>query len=345
MSVVWTVLIAVLVFAALIFIHELGHFLMAKLNGIKVDEFALGMGPTLLKWGKGETTYALRLFPIGGFCKMEGEDEGSLNERAFCNKKVWRRILVVVAGALTNIVLGFIILLCLTSSQDLIGSTQVAKFNEGSISQNSGLQAGDIIERINGNKTNIDYDILYALMRDKDGVVDMEVLRGDEIVKLDAVKFNMQELEDGTKTIQLDFKVKGEEKTFLNVVHHSFFWTGAIIKVVWTSLLDLITGNFGFNQLSGPVGVATAIGQASSMGLSSLFLMIAFITINLGVFNLLPFPALDGGRLVFLIIEGIRRKPIKPEYEGYVHLAGLLLLFLLMIAVTFNDIARLITGG
>ena len=151
-------------------------------------------------------------------------------------------------------------------------------------------------------------------------------------------------MEDGTVTTTLDFKVYGREKTVGGVLRQAFFYTGTVAKLVWTSLIDIVTGRFGINQLSGPVGVASAVGEASSMGLSSFLMLAAFITINLGVFNLLPIPALDGGRLLFLLIEAVRGKPINPKYEGYVHALGFVLLFGLMIIVTFNDVVRLFRG-
>lgn len=333
-----TILITVLVFGILIFIHELGHFLVAKAMGIRVNEFALGMGPKLISFGKGETKYSLRLFPIGGFCAMEGEDETSSDNRAFCNKPVWRRLLVTVAGAFMNLLLGFILLIILVSTMNLVGTTTIAKFNDGAVS-NQDLQVGDEIVSINGSHVFIDNDIVYGLLRDRDGVVDMVVKRNGEKVKLTNVTFQTEDLGDGVTGTNIDFKVYSAEKTFFGVIKQSACWTLSVVKLVWSSLIDLITGQYGLNQLSGPVGVASAIGEASSMGLRSLLLLVVFITVNLGVFNLLPIPALDGGRLLFLMIEGIRRKPVK--HEAYVHMVGFALLILLMVVVSFNDIVKL----
>lgn len=344
MSTVITILIAVLVFGVIIFVHELGHFACAKWAGVRVNEFALGMGPTLWSFTKGETKYSLKAFPIGGFCAMEGEDEDSEDDRAFNKKPVWKRIVIDVAGAAMNLILGLIVVAVMVLMSGNVGTTTVSRFDEGNVSGQSGLQIGDEILRVNGTRTFIDNDIIYALLRDQDGVVDMQVLRNGEKVDLPAVKFNMTEDADGNKLVDLDFKVAPTEKTFGSVVKQTFGWTFSIARLVWLSLGDLITGNFQLNQLSGPVGVATAIGEAAGMGLMNFLNIVAFITINIGVFNLLPLPALDGGRLVFLIIEGIRRKPIKPQYEGWVHLAGLALLMLLMVFVTFNDIMRIFKG-
>ena len=335
-----TIIITIVVFGVLIFIHELGHFLVAKAMGIRVNEFALGMGPRLCGFVKGETKYSLRLLPIGGYCAMEGEDDTSEDERAFCNKPVWRRILVVAAGAFMNLVLGFVLLIILVSTMNLVGTTKIAQFNEGAIS-NQYLQVGDEIVSINGSHVFIDNDIVYGLLSDRDGVVDMVVKRNGEKVKLTGVTFQTEDLGDGVTGTNIDFKVYGVEKTFFGVIKQSACWTLSVVKLVWGSLIDLLTGQFGLNQLSGPVGVASAIGEASTMGIRSLLLFVVFITVNLGVFNLLPIPALDGGRLVFLIVEGIRRKPIKPEHEGWVHMIGFGLLMLLIVVVTFNDIVKL----
>ncbi|MDL2232834.1 site-2 protease family protein [Ruminococcaceae bacterium OttesenSCG-928-L11] len=341
------ILLAILVFGLLIFIHELGHFLTAKWAGIRVHEFALGMGPTLLRFGKGETTYALRLFPIGGFVAMEGENEDSSDDRAFCNKPLYKRIIVTAAGATMNIVLGFVLLVFLSSQLSLLGTTTVAKFADDAVSSQQ-LQVGDEILRVNGHRVRSDNDLVYEFMREKDGLMEMVVQRDgiDEPITLQ-VPFRMDPTEEDSEVdfIYMDFKVLGVEPTAGGVVKNAFNWTGSIVKQVWGSLVDLLTGRYGFNQLSGPVGVTEAIGQAasSSGGYKSVLLLVCFITINLGVFNLLPVPALDGGRLFFMLVELIRRKPINPKYEGYVHAAGFALLMLLMVSVTFSDIWKLVT--
>ncbi len=337
------IVLTVVLFGVLIFVHEFGHFITAKLSGIRVNEFAIGMGPVLLKWGKGETKYSLRLFPIGGFTSIEGESEASDAPGSFSAAKVSNRIVVIVSGAAMNLLLGFLILIVVVSRQTAIGTTTVAQFEENATS-NSLLQVDDKILKVNGTRINIDYDMVYAMMRDSDGAIDMQVLRNGEKIDLEGVPFTTETLEDGSVATTLDFKVYGQRKTVLGVLRQSFFYTGTVAKLVWTSLIDIVTGKFGINQLSGPVGVASAVGEATSMGLSSFLMLAAFITINLGVFNLLPIPALDGGRLLFLLIEAVRGKPINPKYEGFVHALGFVLLFVLMIVVTFNDILRLFRG-
>ena len=337
------IILTILLFGVLIFIHEFGHFITAKLSGVKVNEFALGMGPVIWKTRKKDTQYALRLLPIGGFVSMEGEDEESEEEGSFSKARVWNKILIVTAGALMNLILGFLLLVIVVSQQSAIGTTTIARFEEGATSSQL-LQVDDKILKINGSSINIDYDIIHTMMRDSDGSVDMVVLRDGQKVELTGVPFSTEQMEDGTVTTTLDFKVYGREKTVGGVLRQAFFYTGTVAKLVWTSLIDIVTGKFGINQLSGPVGVASAVGEASSMGLSSFLMLAAFITINLGVLNLLPIPALDGGRLLFLLIEAVRGKPVNPKYEGYVHALGFVLLFGLMIVVTFNDIVRLFRG-
>lgn len=329
-------------FSLLIVVHELGHFFAAKLNGIRVNEFALGMGPKILKFhiGKGETEYTLRLFPIGGMCAMEGEDELSVDSRAFSQKKVWQRITVVIAGPVMNILIGFILLLVMLAPESYFSSTTIKVFDENSVAQASGLQVGDQITAVNGSRIYVDSDFSFQVLRDSDGVVDLTVVRGGQKMQLPNVNF-MKADESGQQKVTFDFKVEGIKNTPLSLIKQTALKTVSIVKMVISSVFDLITGHFGISDLSGPVGTASAIGQSAMMGWSSFLSMVCFITINLGVFNLLPIPALDGSRLVFLLIEAVRRKPIKPEYEAYVHFAGFILLMGLMVVVTFHDITRL----
>ena len=334
-----TILITILIFAVIIFIHECGHFAAAKLCKVRVNEFALGMGPTLFHVGKGETRYALRLFPIGGFVSMEGEDGGSGDPRAFCNQKVWKRILIVCAGAFMNLVLGFIVVLLMTIPSDRLPSMTVAQFYENASTEATGLQAGDEILRVNGRSIWVDSDLIYTLSTDEDGVVDMVVRRDGEKVELSDVAFTTQ---DGTLVI--DFTVQGVPANLPNVLSYSFRKTASIGRLVWIAVGQLITGQSSINELSGPIGTAQAIGQAASAGLSTVMYLFAFITINVGIFNILPVPALDGGRLIFLLFELITRRRIKPEHEAYVHFAGFVLLILLIIFVSYHDIVNLIRG-
>lgn len=334
-----TVLITIIIFAVIIFIHECGHFVAAKLCGVRVNEFALGMGPTLFHFGKHETRYALRLFPIGGFVSMEGEDGGSGDPRAFCNQKVWKRIVIVCAGAFMNLVLGFVIVLCMTATADRLPSLTVAQFYDGASTEASGLMVGDEILKVNGRSIWVDRDLIYALSTDEDGVVEMTVRRDGEKVVLPSVQFT---LDDGT--LVLDFMVQGVPADIPHVLGYAVGETASIGRIVWIAVGQLITGQASINDLSGPIGTAQAIGQAASAGLSTVMTLFAFITVNVGIFNLLPIPALDGGRLLFLLIELVTRKRIKPEYEAYIHFAGFVLLILLIIFVSYHDIVNLIRG-
>lgn len=342
---VWPILAAIFFFGVVIFIHELGHFTVAKLSGIRVNEFAIGMGPKLFSFGKGETQYSLRLIPMGGYVQMEGEDEVSEDARAFNKKPVWKRFLVVVAGAVMNILLGLALVSVLLTQQELVGTTQIAGFHENAASQASGLQVGDVITRINGTSVWSDRDISFLMARDQDGVIDFTVERDGKTVDLKNVQFATQQV-DGQTVITFDFIIIGEPPSFWNVVKTSVLETASMARLVWLSLFDLLTGHFGLSDLAGPVGTVSVIAEATTSGgfLNALSLM-AFITVNIGVFNLLPIPGLDGGRLLFLIIEGIRRKPVNPKREGMIHAIGLVLLFALIAVVTFNDILRLIRGG
>ena len=335
------VIIAIIVFGVIIAIHEFGHFTVAKLCNIRVNEFAIGMGPAIIKRRKGETLYAVRAIPIGGYVKMEGEDESSEDDRAFNKKPVYQRILVVVAGAVMNLLLGFIIIFVATLMSKGISTTVIASFNENAASHESGLQVNDKILKINGRRIFVDADIVFELLNDEDGITQMVVERNGDKIHLNDVKFDIEKNEDGTQSINFDFMVYGQKKNFTNVMKFTANKTVSTARIIWITLTDLIKGKYGINDLSGPIGVVDAIGQASSMGLVELLALASFITINVGIFNLLPIPALDGGRIVFLVIEGIRRKPIKPEYEGYVHFIGLALLLILMLVVSVSDIVKL----
>lgn len=338
-------MIALLMFGLIILVHELGHFTTARLVGIHVEEFAIGMGPTLFKvqGKKYDTIYSIHLLPIGGYVMMEGEDENSNSNQAFCNKTVAQRILVIVAGAAMNLIMGFLIMLAIVMMQPLVSTTQVSYFDPAATSSQK-LELGDEILKINGSKIHIVNDLMFAFINAGSEPVDMVVRRNGEKIKLEGVPFQYDELEDGVQMVRLDFKVQGVEKNPLNVIKESWFMTTGVVKEVWTSFGKLITGQFKLNQLSGPVGVTEVIGEvASTKNYSNLLMMIAFITINIGVFNLLPLPALDGGRLAFLLLEAVRGKPVPAKYEGYVHAAGMFLLMGLMVVVTFNDIVKLVT--
>ncbi len=346
----WPILFALLFFGVIIMIHECGHFACAKLFKVKVNEFSLGMGPALFKRKKGDTLYAVRLFPIGGYVAMEGEDDASEDDRAFNKKPVWQKMIIVVAGALMNLILGFILMvLLLTTSTDLIGTNTIKEFYPDAVSSQYGLQAGDRFVEIDGHHVWSELDLSFLMSRSQDGVFDFVVERDGEKVTLNDVHFATEQ-QNGITLIQYDFIIIGEQPGFLNIVKNAFTQSASIVRMVWLSVFDLVTGRYGMSELAGPVGtvdiIADVTAQAVSSGsLTNLLTIMAFITINVGVANLLLLPALDGGRFLFLAVEAVRRKPVNPKYEGYVHAAGLALLLLLMVVVTYNDIARIVHGA
>ena len=337
-----TTVVSILVFSLVIVIHELGHFVVAKKSGTKVNEFSIGMGPKIASVKKGETAYSIRALPIGGFVAMEGEDEESDSEGSFSKAPVSNRIAVVVAGAVMNLILGFAILVFMVSQQDAITSRTVSVFHENAMTQQTGLRIDDEIIAVNGRRCYIANDIIYEFARTQDGIIDFKVRREGKVIDLEGVTFETYTAEDGTKQLVLDFFVYPAEKTVASVVREAGNWTMSYARTIFLSLVDMITGRVAINQLSGPVGIVTVISEATSVGVESVLNILALITINLGVFNLVPFPALDGGRLVFLLIEFVRGKPIIPKYEIWVNTAGMIVLLAFMALVTFSDITRLI---
>ena len=344
----WPILLAVVFFGFIITSHELGHFSLARLFKVKINEFAIGMGPAILKRKPKETQYSLRLFPIGGFVSMEGEDETSGDERAFCNKPVWQRFLIVCAGAVINILLGTILLAILICNQDLVGTNQIHSFAEGSQLEATGLKARDKIIEINGRYVFSDMDLSYLMFNDDDGVFEFTVKRNGEKVKLDGVKFTTVE-KDGQQQIVYDMTILGVEKNVWTVTSCAVKQTVSVARLVWMSLGDLVSGKYGIKDVSGPIGTVGVIADIADesvkhMDYSALINIMAFISINIGVFNLLPIPALDGGRLFFMFIEMVFRKPIPAKYENWVHAAGMILLLMFMAIVSFSDIFKLIKG-
>ena len=440
------IVIGILLFELIIFFHEGGHFITAKKSGVKVNEFALGMGPKLFSFTKGETTYSFRLFPIGGYCAMEGEDQDSDNPRAFNNAKIWKRMIIIIAGAVMNILLGFVLMFIIVVQQPTFASTTVDVFQPNSYTANSGLQAGDQIIKLNnydiwnyrdfafamgtmkcvevdGDSLNIykedctnELTSLYLSITDDTSLsedklisineqfqkncseinkvttkedankaleqgyknlnklvgiteytipkieiketrqrfrTDVTVIRDGEQVELKDVDFfTTLNPETNKPEIRWDFFVKPIEKNFSTVITETCSQTVSVARMVWASLAGLVTGQFGFNEVSGPVGITNAITQVAAEGLEKSFLdavnniilVMVIITVNLGIFNMLPFPALDGGRFVLLLIEGIFRKPIPRKIEAAINGAGLAILFLFMILVTFKDIWQIFGG-
>ena len=331
------IIFAILIFCFLIFVHDLGHFLTAKKFGVKIHEFSLGMGPAIFKKQKGEVLYSVRALPVGGYVKMEGEDGESDDERSFGKLPALKKIVVLFAGAFMNFVSGFLIFIIIYSFAGGVAVPQIGEVINGSPAQQAGIEVGDRILAINGSAVHIQSDVTFSLFLSGDKEVDVEVLRNGEkhtfLIK--------PQLDEGRYII--GFYPKVEKITPLNVIYNAFYNTFFVVRVVFESLKMMISGQVGLAEMSGPVGIVGEIGRAAKDGILQVLNFAALIAVNLGVMNLLPFPALDGGRILFAAIEGIRRKPINPKIEGYIHAAGLILLFALMIAITFSDIGKLLT--
>lgn len=338
---VWPYAIAVILFLILIIIHEFGHFIAAKLLGVKVNEFAVGFGPKLFSKQLGETKYAVNLIPLGGYCAMEGEDEGSSDSRAFCNKSAWRRFLIVVMGAVFNLILGLIIIAIILAPSDRFTSTTIAEFHKDAISSQSGLMVDDEIVKVDGRRIYTTYDLSYAFTNVDDGKIDITVLRNGDKKEIKDVKFKTSKAE-GISYLEVDFYVYGIEKNVGSYIVQTGKTALSYGVVIWRSLIDLLTGKYGISAMSGPVGVTAAIGTAAKQSLMNILPIMALITINLGIFNLLPVPALDGGRLLFILIEMIFRKPVPQKYESIVHAVGFALLIGFMLIITAKDIWSLI---
>ena len=369
MSIFITLIAALIVFSAVIAIHEFGHFTVAKLCGIQVNEFSIGMGPALWKKIYKGTQYSLRALPVGGYVALEGEEspesqqaEAVRDEREAEDENpvppeqrtgiplneapVWQRVLVMVAGAFMNFVLGFVVLVILVAAQEgAITSKTIYSIENDALCGQTGLQAGDEIVAVNGRRCFVANDILYELVRTEAYRADFTVKRDGQKVELPDVQFDTWQDENGQTHMTLGFTVYGIKKTPLNVLKEAWNSTLYYGRIVFTSLEDLVRGRESINNLSGPVGIVTAIGQAASYGWQDLLELLALITINLGVFNLLPFPALDGGKVVFLIIEGVTGHAVPEKLQGTLTIAAFALLFGLMLFATYNDIIRLVTGA
>lgn len=340
------IIVALLVFGLLILVHEFGHYITARLFKVTINEFAIGMGPKLIskKSKKTDIVYSLRLFPIGGFVSMAGEDEESDDENAVSKKPAWQRFIIIISGAGMNILTGIVVMLALVtfSSSWAIGGTEVGLIPDeySTYAADSGLLVGDKIVKVDGDKVRYTTELVYTVLEKCVSPVDVEVERNGERVVLENVTFPTFE-ENGVTYGECFFKLNRLKKTPYNVVAYSLNTSFATIKTIWNSLIGLVSGKYGFDAVSGPVGTTTAVAESAKAGVDNLVYISVFIAMNLGVFNLLPLPALDGGRLVFILIEMIRRKPIDPKYEGYVHFAGIVLLMLLMIMITFKDVISL----
>jgi len=342
-------LIAILVFSLLIFIHELGHYLTARLFGVTVLEFSIGMGPAMVTYTSKKTNikYSLRVFPFGGYVSMAGEDEESDDPNSFEKKAAWKRLIITIAGGAVNLVFGVILTFALVLSSGPLGSTRIHSYPDSTefeiSSSASGLLPGDEILSVAGSRVHTATELVYEVMHDAgEGPVDVRILRDGKEMTL-SVTFPNQ-VSQGMRVGILDFYVQSEESNVGNVLKHTFYRSLSTVKMVWESLFDLLSGRYGMEAVSGPVGVAGAISDAAATDILQLIYLVAVISINLGLVNLLPLPALDGGRSVFLLLEVIFRRPVLPKkYEAMVHGIGIMLLLGLMILITFKDVFSLVS--
>lgn len=352
-----TLIVFILVFGVVVIAHELGHFLIAKLNGIKVVEFAVGMGPAICKFTKGETRYVLRLLPLGGACMFEGEDgiyteqkgEGEAPKRqegAFNEANVWARIATVFAGPFFNMILAFLLALIVVG---FAGSTKptVNSLMEGYPAAEAGLEVGDVITRIDGERIYLQGEVTLISSLSQGDTMHIQYMRDGEKYETDLTpKFSEED-----NRYYMGFTI-GEyvDGTGLNLVRYSYYEVRYWFKATIKSLIMLVQGQLSADDLSGPVGIAATIDETieatKPYGISTTVLtMINFailLSVNLGIMNLLPLPALDGGRLIFLLVEVVRGKPVPPEKEGVVHFIGFVVLMIFMVFVMYHDIARLL---
>lgn len=349
------IIIAIIIFGILIAIHEFGHFTAAKLCGVKVEEFAIGMGPALFKKKKGETVYALRILPIGGFCAMAGEDEESDDPRAFTNQGFWKKFVILCAGSFMNLVLGIVLILIMYAGAQAFVTPTIDHFMDGCPYEGTeAMQAGDTFYSIDGQRIYLVSDVSSFLMRG-DGVYDIVMLRDGEKVELkDFALTTKTYAEYANEGPKYGFVFGYTEATFGTKLEYTWNTTLEFSRLVWLGLGDLINGKVGLKDMSGPVGIVDMMNEVGQQAESAkaaadnLLYISAFIAVNLAIMNMLPIPALDGGRvflmIVTVIIEAVSRKKLDPKYEGYIHLGGMVLLLGLMALVMYNDIAKLITG-
>lgn len=331
-----TLISSLLVFLLVVMLHELGHFTVAKLSGIKVNEFSIGMGPKIYQKEKGETFYSLRILPVGGYVAMEGEEENSHDPRAFNNVNIFKRMAVVLAGAFMNFVLAFLAFTIIFSIVGY-GSNEIDKVIENSPAMTSGLKTGDKIIKINGSRIRDIYDINSVISKNNDKEMNFFIDRKGELLKF-SIKPQFSE-ENKMYLIGITSKI---DHSFLKSISLGADRTLQMSKMIIQSIKMMFSGSFKMEYLSGPVGVVQLIGSESSKGFLNFLQILGLISVNLGVFNLLPIPALDGGKFLFLLIEAIMGKPINEKIEQGLSLIGISLLFSLMIYVTiFNDIGRL----
>ena len=331
-----TAILTVILFCILILPHEFGHFITAKLLGVQVNEFSMGMGPALFQKKKGETMYSVRAVPLGGYCAMEGENEDSENPRAFNNKASWKKLVILFAGAVMNIIVAFLLVLIAIM---IIGmpTNRLDKVTSGSPAYTAGIRAGDVIVSVDGKNVSDWTDTVKRIGSAESG----------ETVKIGVVRNGDKESFTVTPVVKDDRMVIGIEAT----VSHSFFkCAGYGVKATWNlnktmyeGMKHLFTKGVSKNDVAGPVRIVKLVDQTEKYGAASFLYLAAIISLNLAYINLLPFPALDGGRIIFVIIRRVTGNMITDRTEGMVHLVGMVLLLVLFVFVTWNDISLLIS--
>ena len=350
------IVVAIIAFGLLIAIHELGHFTAAKLLGVKVNEFAIGMGPKILRKQGKETLYSLRLLPFGGFCAMD-EDVASEDPRAFTAQKRWRRVVILAAGGIANLIAAFIIVVILVSGMKGFVGTTIMELVDGFPNEGvSGIMAGDKIISINGERLHYIDNYFYSLMQlAGSNEIDLVVKRGDETIRLN--KFPLQRREyvvDGETVFRYGITFNGIEANVIESLKYAGYMTMNYVRLIRLSIAQLFSGVASVQDLAGPVAIVDAmnvIGKtAASIGdaIADIANFTAFIGVNIALVNLLPIPAMDGGRILFIfltwVIEKIIRRRLDPKYEGYIHTAALVLLMGLMVFILVNDVLRIVSG-
>ncbi len=343
--------VTIFVFGLLIFVHEFGHYIVARKFGVGIIEFAIGMGPKIKTWKGKYNDFTLRAIPIGGFVNMVGEYDEEIPEEhqykiPINERSVWKRMLIVVAGPFMNLLLAFVIMMGIVASSSAIGTTVVYGFVENSVSNQYGLQPKDEIIRVNGKKIHCYNDLSYKIISDGIEPIDIVVLRNGEEVVLNDVQFGT-ESEEGINFGRIDFAVYIKEKTVGTVMQEAFWQATSTVYMTVDSLIDTFTGRYGIEAVGGPVAVGGEIDQTIKNSRDfgeaarNIAVLAVMISVSLGIFNLLPIPVLDGGRLLFYIIEAIRRKPMNPKYEQAISAVFMILLLGLMFLVMMKDISGL----
>jgi len=349
-----TIVFAILLFSILIFVHELGHFITAKLSHVQVNEFALFMGPALLKWKRGDTQYSIRCIPIGGYCAMEGEDEDTDNPHSFQKAAWWKRLIILVAGSAMNFITGLLLMAIVFAPAKQLVEPVIARAEEGcTVVAEDKLHVGDRLVEIDGEKILVASDFDMILTLNKGDTHDVVVERNGQLVEINNLQMEKHQFPN-EEVPRFGFSFSNVEATFGNKI--SYVWKNScnVVRTVRLSLQMIVRGEAGLKDMTGPVGIVQIMADtaaASETALDAFFDMLyfgAFIAINLAVMNLLPIPALDGGRVVGLLlttgIEAVTKKKLDPKYEGYVHGVGMILLLALMAVILFKDIFTIVKG-